>query len=78
MTPNRSKVKSQELLRLARQYKYIEASLNNGFLNATHLVRFGGRKYFDTGIDSQEISWTEKEFLSFYEKSFWKIDQIIS
>ena len=72
-----SKVKSQELLRIARQCKYVEASLNNGFLNATHLLRYGGRKYYDTGIDSQETSWSACEFINFYKESYWKIDKVI-
>lgn len=72
------KIDTKELIKLVKESKYVEASLNNGLFNATHLISFGGRKLFDTGVDSQEVSWFEKEFLSFYIYAKWKIDQIIN
>lgn len=71
-------IPTTDLVKLLHKNKFVEASLNDGIFNATHFIRFGGRKIFDTGIDSQEVSWKEVEFLSFYEKSFWKIDQILN
>ncbi len=71
-------IQTTELVKLLYYNKFIEASLNDGIFNATHFIRFGGRKIFDTGIDSREVSWNEAEFVSFYEKSFWKIDQILN
>lgn len=70
-------IPTKEMVKLLHTNRYVEASLNNGMFNATHLVRFGGRKIFDIGIDSQEVSWKVEEFVSFYEMSFWKIDQIV-
>jgi len=51
--------------------------LGNGFAKATHLIYWGGRKLFDTGIDSEEIKWKEEEFQENYSKSFWEIEQIV-
>ncbi|GAB4439725.1 MAG: hypothetical protein Kow0031_21610 [Anaerolineae bacterium] len=58
--------------------KYVEASLNNGFFSATHLLVFGGQKIFDTGIDSQEISWKPEDFIRFYPEAYWVVDQIVT
>lgn len=71
-------IPTTELVKLLCNNKFVEASLNDGIFNATHFIRFGGRKIFDTGIDSQEISWSINDFVSYYENTFWKIDQIIN
>lgn len=55
----------------------IEASLNNGIFNATHFLRWGGRKIFDCGIDSRDISWSLEDFRTFYENAHWRIDQVV-
>lgn len=54
-----------------------EVSIFNDGLRATHFIYFGGKLLFDTGIDSQKISWKISEFLTFYHATFWNIDQII-
>ena len=72
-----NRVTSDLLLLIVKKNKYVEASLNNGIFNATHFIRFGGRKYFVTGIDSKEKSWKETEFIEYYNNVIWKIDQII-
>lgn len=74
---NKVYISSIDLLTLVKNSNYVEASLNDGIFNATHLIRFGGRKFFDTGIDSKEVSWKENDFLNFYTLANWKIDQII-
>jgi hypothetical protein len=56
---------------------FVEASLNDGLLNATHILRFGGRKIFDIGIDSRESTWKPEEFADFYPRANWRLDQII-
>jgi len=61
----------------ARRTRWLEASLNNGTFNATHFLRFGGRKIFDCGIDSEEVSWDIESFLAFYSQAYWRIDQIV-
>lgn len=71
-------ISTAELFNLLLKNKIVEASLNDGILNATHFIRFGGRKIFDMGIDSKEISWKKFEFLRYYENTYWKIDQIIN
>lgn len=71
-------IPTAELIELLLRNKFVEASLNDGIFNATHFIRFGGRKIFDTGIDSQEISWSINDFVSYYENTYWKIDQIIN
>jgi hypothetical protein len=55
----------------------IEASLNYGATNMTHFLEFGGRKIFDIGIDSAEVSSDPEEFLAFYAEAYWRIDQIV-
>jgi len=72
------KVNTKELLEIMinLQNHTIEASLNNGTFNATHFLRFGGRKVYDCGIDSADISWNIDEFLRHYPQAFWKIEQI--
>lgn len=73
------KIHTLELLDLLRSEANhtIEASLNNGRFNATHFLRFGVRKLFDCGIDSAEVSWNVKDFLAFYSKASWRVDQIV-
>jgi hypothetical protein len=73
------KISTPQLIdRMFKQKNHVfEASLNNGFFNAMHFLRWGGRKIFDCGIDSADISWAPNEFNAFYEQAFWQIDQII-
>jgi len=72
-----NKIKTTPLVALLRKGRVIEASLNNGIFNATHFLRFGGRKIFDYGIDSSAMSWKPQEFVDFYSRAVWRIDQIV-
>lgn len=65
-----------ELL-LSKRNHTIEACLNDGTFNATHFLRFGGRKVFDFGIDSVEVLWDIESFLAFYSQAYWRVDQIV-
>ena len=47
------------------------------YFRATHMLVFGGKKIFDTGIDSQETKWSPEEFVEFYPKAYWLIEQIV-
>ena len=73
------KVSTFELLSflLGDTTKTIEASLSSGRFSATHFLRFGGRKLFDCGIDSAEVSWDIKDFMAFYSGAYWKLDQVV-
>lgn len=73
------KIATDRLLELLMQDhgRFVEASLNDGIFNATHFLRFGGRKVFDTGIDSVTVSWKKSDFLFHYSQAKWKIDQIV-
>lgn len=73
------KISTSRLIKLvtANIDRVFEVSLNDGIFNATHFLSFGGRKLYDTGIDSQEMTWLPDEFVSFYRDAFWKIDQIV-
>ncbi len=55
-----------------------EVSLNNGIFNATHFLRFGGKKIHDIGIDSKLCVWNKEEFSKMYPKAKWLIDQIVN
>jgi hypothetical protein len=57
--------------------KTVEASLNNGALNATHIIHFHKRRIIDCGIDSRDVVWPKKDFVSFYRNAYWKIDQVL-
>ena len=74
------KISTHELISLLKKNKnsYFEVSLSNRYFRATHFMTFGGKKIYDTGIDSKDIKWKCKEFLEFYPNAFWKIDQIIN
>lgn len=74
-----SKIRTVELIEQLKRLEghFVEASLNDGLINATHVFRFGGRKIFDIGVDSRESTWKPKEFAEFYQRASWKIDQII-
>ena len=74
------KIPTCELIELmiANKNKFFEISLNNGIFNATHFVRFGGRKLYDTGIDSIEVKWNPDEFQKFYSKAKWVINQVVT
>ena len=74
-----TKVSTTELILIliASKAKTIEASLNNSAVNATHFLRFGGRKIFDCGIDSRSVSRDVEKFLSFYSQAYWRVDQIV-
>ncbi len=73
------KLSTKELMAtlITNRDRVIEASLNDGVFNATHVLRYGGRKIFDCGIDSEVISWRPKDFLDFYPSAFWLIDQVV-
>jgi len=75
----RTKISTYSLVRLLTADKNVvfEASLNNGVFNATHFLRFGGRKIYDIGIDSQQNVWNVSEFVEWYPKAMWLIDQIV-
>ena len=74
-----NKISTIELIKLVTENndKVYEVSLNNGFFNATHFLSFGGRKIFDIGIDSQEITWFPDDFISFYYQAYWIVDQVV-
>lgn len=57
--------------------KVFEVSLNNGFFRATHMIYWGGKILYDTGIDSVEIKWKSDEFKNHYDLSFWEVEQIV-
>jgi len=57
--------------------KIIEASMCLGFFRATHVLSFGSRKIYDTGIDSQQVTWRPADFVKMYQKHQWVIDQIV-
>jgi len=73
------KIPTSTLINLLKKNKgkIFEISLSNQFFKATHFIYFGGKKLFDTGIDSQEITWTPDEFLKFYSKAYWSIEQVV-
>lgn len=73
------KVSTKELIKKikADKGKVFEVSLCLVFLRATHTISWGGKKIYDTGIDSQEIKWKESEFIEEYSESVWLIEQII-
>ena len=73
------KIPTSQLIELlkAKRDSVFEVSLSNQFFKATHFIYFGGRKLFDTGIDSQETTWLPDEFLRFYPQAFWTIEQIV-
>lgn len=54
-----------------------EVSINNGFFKATHLIYWGGKILYDTGIDSIEVKWKIEEFLENYFYSYWEIEQVV-
>ena len=56
---------------------WIEACLNTRVFRCCHMMVFGGRKIFDIGIDSQEVTWKPDEFVKFYDKAYWEIEQIV-
>lgn len=62
---------------ISNKGRHFEAGMDNGFFCATHFLCFGGRKIYDTGIDSQDIIWKPQEFVDFYRFAYWKIDQIV-
>lgn len=74
-----NKISTNEIIKLVtrNKNKVYEISLNNGVFNATHFLSYGGKKIYDIGIDSKEIKWFPNEFISFYSRAFWIIDQII-
>ncbi|MBN1218530.1 MAG: hypothetical protein JXM69_06370 [Anaerolineae bacterium] len=74
-----NKIPTSQLVEFLIQHKgkFVEASMSNGIFKATHILRFGGRKIFDTGIDSQEVTWTPQEFIDFYPKAYWMIEQVV-
>jgi len=74
-----NKISSQQLVELLKKNKgrFIEASMSDGHFKATHMLVFGGRKIYDTGIDSQETKWSPQEFIDFYPMSHWLIERIV-
>lgn len=56
--------------------RWIEASLNDGMFNATHILLLYKNKLIDCGIDSRNVKWKPKIFIDFYKDACWKIDQI--
>ena len=75
----RRKISTFELVSflLRNNRKTVEASLNNGALNATHFIHFHKKKVVDCGIDSRVVVWTTKDFISFYRNAYWKLDQVL-
>ena len=75
----RVKISTNSLVRLLTADKNVdfEVSLNNGVFNATHFLRFGGRKIYDIGIDSQQSLWNISEFTAWYNEANWLVDQIV-
>ena len=73
------KISTKELIQQLKKQKnkIFETSLCLFQFRATHFIFWGGKKIFDTGIDSQEIKWKEKEFLDKYSESSWLVEQII-
>ena len=64
---------------LSRHRKiFFEVSLANGYFCATHFLAFGGKKIYDTGIDSKDIKWSIDEFIGFYPSAIWRIDRVIN
>jgi hypothetical protein len=74
-----NKVSTNELINLLKlnRGKVFEVSISNGFLKATHLIYWGGKILYDTGIDSIEIKWKADEFLENYILSYWEIEQVV-
>lgn len=58
--------------------KYYEVQLNLGEFVGTHFITFSGKLLYDTGIDSQNITWKPCEFISYHYNSYWKIYQTVS
>jgi AAA15 family ATPase/GTPase len=75
----RRKVSTFELvsLLLTGTTTTVEASLNNGKFNATHFIHLHKRRIIDCGIDSRDVIWTIKNFISYYRNAYWKLDQIL-
>lgn len=57
--------------------KMFEVAIVKSAFRATHFIYFGGKLLYDTGIDSQEIKWKPKDFLGYYNSTFWQIDQVV-
>ncbi|MFZ1289200.1 MAG: hypothetical protein WAR79_03890 [Melioribacteraceae bacterium] len=65
-----------ELLKLNKKTIYEVSFVKDEFC-ATHIIYFGGKLLYDTGIDSQEVKWKPIDFLNHYKLTYWKIFQII-
>lgn len=76
---NRNRMSTSDLINLLKANKglYLEAAISMGDFRATHFLFFGGKKIYDTGIDSQDVKWFPVEFLEFYQKAIWNIDQFV-
>lgn len=74
-----NKIRTVELIEQLRRLQghFVEASISDGLINATHILRFGGRKIFDIGVDSRESTWKPDEFAALYPRAFWEVEQII-
>jgi len=59
-----------------RKTRWIEASLNDGTFNATHMLQSYGYQVMDCGIDSRDVRWRIEDFTAFYKDARWRIDQI--
>lgn len=74
------KVSTKQLLNRLKKNKgkFFEVALSNGIFRATHILYWRGKMLYDTGIDSQDIKWTREDFINWYPKAYWLIDQVVS
>ena len=58
--------------------KFVEARLLLGRpLVATHFMYFNGRSFYDEGIDGEDRKLPVEEFLGYYRKNYWIVDNVV-
>lgn len=62
-----------------KDISYVEYCIINGSIRATHTGYYDNINDMiqDTGVDSEEYSISEEEFLDTYKETYWTIEQII-
>lgn len=70
-----------ELINLLKNkdISYVEYCIINGSIRCTHVgyYDFNNNMIQDEGIDGEEYSISEKDFINMYKETYWSIEQII-